>query len=144
MGELSSLNFYFVNEQYKIWEEKCRDYCIKVCRVQFEAKQSAGTAESPVYEAVEISNVFMGFMDITPDMIDSGSKEKILIVRISKDAVLHYAESCNDNQFLQTLGYDTVNFSILSQQPKGRINLRKERGVTVDQLLFYLVKKADA
>lgn len=144
MGNLSFWNVYYVNEQYKIWEEKCGDFCMKVFRVQSEAKQKESTADFPVYEAVETARTFMGFMDITPDMVGNGSKEAMLFVRISKDAVLRYAESFEDNPCLIRLGYDQICFSMISQQPRGRIILRIEHGVTVDQLLFYLVKKEES
>lgn len=143
MGDLSFLNVYYVNNEYKIWQEKCGDYCMKVFRVKLQARQKADTAESPVYEAVETEKTFVGFMDITPDMIGSGSKEALPLIRISKDAVLQYAESYEDNPRLVRLGYDQISFSMICQPPNDKITLRREHGVTVDQLLFYLVKKAE-
>ena len=122
----------------------CSDFCMKVCRVQCDAVKRCKDPESQTYDAVERSDDVVGYMDISAGMIDRRSDDRHLIVAVTKDEILRYAERFDGNPVLNRLGYDNVTFYMLYHQPKGRIPLRREQGVTVDELRFWLIRKTDA
>ncbi len=134
---------YYIDGKRTELDDICRDFCMKVCRVQYEAKKHSNDPESRSYDAVEISNDVVGYMDITSSMIDRKSDDRHLFVSVTKDEVLRYAESFEDNPVLGRLGYDIVTFYMLNQKKEGRIPLRRVGDKTVDELRFYLMKKAD-
>ena len=149
----SALSFYYPYPSppiYYIGGEKveldgiCSDFCMKVCRVQYDAVKRGENPESQAYDAVESSNDVVGYMDISASMIDRRSDDRHLIVSVTKEDVLRYAERFDGNPVLNRLGYDNVTFYMLYQQPMGKISLRREHGVTIDELRFWLIRKTDA